>query len=108
MANWKSSVGRVRVVGMLEGISFLLLMGIAMPLKYLADMPEAVRYTGWGHGLLFIAYCLVIFLAWTEGKLSFRKALLAFVASLLPFGPFIIDKRLELDEAREESADGAA
>lgn len=108
MANWKSSVGRVRAVGMLEGISFLLLMGIAMPLKYLAEMPEAVRYTGWAHGVLFIAYCLVIFLAWTEGALPFRKALLAFVASLLPFGPFIIDKRLEMDEVREEGSDRAA
>jgi integral membrane protein len=107
MANWKSSVSRVRVVGMLEGISFLLLMGIAMPLKYLAEMPEAVRYTGWAHGLLFIAYCLVIFLAWSDGSLPFRKALMAFVASLLPFGPFLIDKRLELDEEREEGADGA-
>lgn len=107
MANWKSSVGRVRAVGMLEGISFLLLMGIAMPLKYMAGMPEAVRYTGWAHGLLFIAYGLVIFLAWTEGKLPFRKALLAFVASLLPFGPFIIDKRLQLEEVREDAADGA-
>ena len=95
------------MVGMLEGISFLLLMGIAMPLKYMAGMPEAVRYTGWAHGVLFIAYCGVIFLAWTEGSLSFRKALLAFVASLLPFGPFIIDKRLEADEEREEAGDGA-
>lgn len=92
---------------MLEGISFLLLMGIAMPLKYFAEMPEAVRYTGWAHGLLFIAYCLVIFLAWTEGKLPFRKALLAFVASLLPFGPFIIDKKLEADEEREDANEGA-
>lgn len=92
---------------MLEGISFLLLMGIAMPLKYFAEMPEAVRYTGWAHGLLFIAYCLVIFLAWTEGKLPFRKALLAFVASLLPFGPFIIDKKLEADEEREDASEGA-
>ena len=108
MANLKSSVGRVRAVGMLEAISFLLLMGVAMPLKYMAGMPQAVRYTGWAHGLLFIAYCGVIFLAWSEGALSFRKALMAFVASLLPFGPFIIDKRLEVDEEREEASDSVA
>ncbi len=107
MTNWKSSVGRVRAVGMLEGISFLLLMGVAMPLKYAAGMPEAVRYTGWAHGLLFITYCGVIFLAWTEGALPFRKAVMAFVASLLPFGPFFIDKRLEVDEEREEANDSA-
>lgn len=98
-------MGRVRAVGMLEAISFLLLMGIAMPLKYLAGRPEVVTYVGWAHGALFIAYCLVIFLAWIEGSLPFRKALMAFVASLLPFGPFIIDRRLEPDEKREEMAD---
>ena len=57
---------------------------------------------------MFITYCLVIFMAWSEGALPFRKAVLAFVASLLPFGPFIIDKRLELDEEREEAADNVA
>lgn len=105
MTNWKSKVGRVRAVGMLEGVSFILLMGIAMPLKYFADMPLAVRYTGWAHGLLFIVYCLVILSAWADGKLPFGRAAMAFVASLLPFGPFIIDRRLAADEAREEMAE---
>lgn len=104
MTNWNSKVARVRAVGMLEGISFILLMGIAMPLKYLAGLPEAVRYTGWAHGLLFIAYCMVIFSACIDRRLSFSRALLAFVASLLPFGPFLIDRRLKQDQAREEAS----
>lgn len=91
---------------MLEGISFLLLMGVAMPLKYLAGMPEAVRYAGWAHGLLFITYGMVIFAAWSDGKIPFRIAMMAFVASLLPFGPFVIDRKLETDEDKEEARDG--
>lgn len=99
MPNWKTAVGRVRGVGMLEGISFLLLMGIAMPLKYFAGMPEAVKWTGWGHGLLFIFYCLTILTALLGGQLSFGKSVLAFVASLFPFGPFLIDGKLAKEEA---------
>ena len=94
MLNMKTPLGRVRLIGLCEGVSFLLLVGVAMPLKYLADVPEAVKLTGWAHGLLFIAYCLAIFSAWLGGQLSFGKAALAFLASLLPFGPFLIDRKL--------------
>lgn len=94
-------VGRVRVVGMMEGISFLLLMGVAMPLKYGAGMPAAVQWTGWIHGILFILYGLVVLMALVNGRLSFGKAALAFVASLVPFGPFLLDRRLAADERNE-------
>lgn len=83
---------------MLEGISFLLLMGIAMPLKYAFDFPLAVKYTGWLHGVLFILFCLLILQTWLEKKISFGHAVLAFVASLIPFGPFLIDRKLAADE----------
>ena len=49
-------IGRLRLVGILEGISFLVLLGIAMPLKYLAGQPEAVKVVGWAHGALFVLY----------------------------------------------------
>ncbi len=99
MPNLKTSIGWLRAVGILEGISFLLLMGIAMPLKYFAGMPLAVKYTGSIHGALFIAYCLCIFAALNSGRLSFGKSVLAFIAALIPFGPFLIDQKLaELDE----------
>ena len=94
-------VGRVRVVGMMEGVSFLLLMGVAMPLKYWAGMPAAVKWTGWIHGILFILYGLVVLMALLHGRLSFRKAVLAFVASLVPLGPFLLDRRLVEDERSE-------
>jgi integral membrane protein len=104
MPNWKSPVGRMRLIGMLEGASFLLLMGVAMPLKYFAGFPEAVKWTGWIHGILFIGYCLAIFGALVGGRISFAKSALAFGASLIPFGPFLIDRKL----AGEEVLNGEA
>lgn len=101
--DWKSTVGRMRLVGMLEGVSFLLLMGVAMPLKYFAGMPEAVKYTGWVHGLLFIGYCLAILNALVAGRIAFKDSVIAFLASLVPFGPFVVDGRFAADEAEEQS-----
>jgi len=54
----KTSIGRLRTIALIEGISFIVLLGIAMPLKYLAGMPQAVTFAGWLHGMLFIAFCI--------------------------------------------------
>lgn len=88
------SVERLRFVGILEGISFLTLMGIAMPLKYLAHMPAAVKYVGWAHGLLFILYVLALGQATASKMWSPVKALLLFVAAVVPFGTFVADRWL--------------
>lgn len=88
----------MRMVGMAEGLSFLLLMGVAMPLQYFAGMPEAVKWAGWLHGILFILYGATIFAALLAGRISFGKSVLAVCTSLIPLGPFLIDSRL----AREE------
>lgn len=90
----REPVGRVRAAGMVEGISFLLLLGIAMPLKYMAGMPMAVRVVGMIHGVLFLVFLLTIFQAWGNRALTFRQAVMAGIASLIPFGPFLIDRRL--------------
>jgi len=82
-------------IAFLEGISYLLLLLIAMPLKYLADIPEGVKYIGWAHGVLFVLFCLYLLKVWIGLKWSFGKAFLAFVASLLPFGTFVLDARLK-------------
>jgi integral membrane protein len=83
-----------RYTGFAEGVSYLLLLGVAMPLKYLADVPEPVTVVGWVHGLLFMVY--VGFAAWLRYRrmLSTRWMLGCFVAALLPFGPFVIDARM--------------
>ncbi len=104
MPNLQSPVGRVRLIGLTEGVSFLLLMGVAMPLKYLAGQPLAVKYLGWAHGLLFIVLCMAIFQAWAGGALSFRRSLVTFLAALVPFGPFLIDRWLAEDDVRDDSA----
>ena len=90
-----SSLSVFRKVAIAEGISYLLLLFIAMPLKYFADMPLAVKYTGWAHGLLFVLYGAVLILAWYEQKWKFGKVVLIFLASLLPFMPFVVDKKLK-------------
>lgn len=91
---WATAVGRLRLCGMAEGVSFVLLMGIAMPLKYLVGMPEAVKWLGWVHGILFTGFYVLVFLSLVAGEISFKNAVLACVAALLPFGPFVMDRRL--------------
>jgi integral membrane protein len=90
-----SSIDDLRRVGKLEGVSFLVLLGIAMPLKYAAGLPLAVKLCGWIHGLLFVWFVISLWLAKREAGLSTRQVITAFIAALLPFGPFLIDRRLE-------------
>lgn len=85
---------RFRWVAYAEGASFLVLLGIAMPLKYLAGLPLAVRVVGLLHGVLFLAYMLLVFDALGAGRFSMRTAAWAVVASLLPFGPFVFERRI--------------
>lgn len=82
-------------IAFLEGISYLLLLLVAMPLKYFANIPEGVKYVGWAHGVLFVLFCVYLLKVWIGLKWSFGKALLAFIASLLPFGTFVLDARLK-------------
>ncbi len=87
-------IARFRIIAIAEGISFLLLLGIAMPLKYFADMPMAVKIMGWIHGLLFILYGCALLQAGIAPRWSLGKMTVLFIASLLPFGPFVADARV--------------
>ncbi|MBD2715036.1 DUF3817 domain-containing protein [Microvirga sp. STR05] len=89
-----TSLGRLRVVGFLEGWSFLILLLVAMPLKYLAGEPLAVRYVGMAHGVLFVAYVLLVLQNALEHSWNLRKTALALVASFIPLGTFWADKHL--------------
>ncbi|GMQ23912.1 DUF3817 domain-containing protein [Algoriphagus sp. oki45] len=86
---------RFKWISILEGISFLLLLFIAMPLKYIYDFPQAVTYVGWAHGLLFILYIYVVFPTAQKLKWEFGRTFFALFASILPFGPFIFDRNLK-------------
>lgn len=89
---------RFRKVAFFEGVSFILLVFIAMPLKYWADFPLAVKYVGWLHGVLFIAYIFFLIQCWIEYNWKFTRVLLFFFASLLPFAPFAVEKKLKKEE----------
>jgi integral membrane protein len=82
------------LVGRLEALSFLILMGIAMPLKYVANKPQLVHWTGWIHGILFIVYIALVLNAWQRHHWPIVRPFLLGVASLLPFGPFLIERHL--------------
>ena len=104
MKNRITALKQFHIISILEGASFLLLMFIAMPLKYMADYPLPVKYTGWAHGILFVAYLIVglrvaILCKWPIGKVA-----LAVLASLLPFGPFVFDKTVKKEIAELELA----
>ena len=89
----------LRVVGLAEGASFLALLFAAMPLKYLAGLPIFVQIVGALHGALFLLYVAAALYAFRAHRWSYGKLATTLVASLLPAGPFFIDRRLR-DEAR--------
>lgn len=80
-------------VSILEGISFLLLLGIAMPLKYVFNMPEMVEHVGMAHGVLFIGYILLCLLLIKPMNWSSKQALAVMGCSLIPFGPFYMERK---------------
>ena len=89
----------LRLVALLEGTSFLVLLFIAMPLKYLAGLPLAVRIVGSVHGLLFLMFMAALYRAGSERGWPLRRWVLAFVSSILPFGTFIFDRSLRREIA---------
>ena len=82
-----------RITAILEGISYLALFAISMPLKYLAEIPEPNKYIGYAHGFLFIAYIILAVIFWMEKKWSIKRLAILILASLLPFGTFYMDKK---------------
>ena len=91
-------LGRMRLISLVEGVSFLILLGVAMPLKYLAGIPEVTSVVGAAHGVLFVLYALAAFAL----TLAFRWSPLWFIgamaASVVPFGTFYLDSRLRRHE----------
>ncbi len=92
---FKNAINRFRTISALEGISFLILVLIAMPLKYFGDNPDPVRIVGMAHGVLFIIFTISLFEAkykedWDKGYM-FQL----FVLSLIPFGAFFIEKSVK-------------
>ncbi len=89
-----TNISRLRFLAWFEGMSFLLLIGIGMPLKYIYQIPLPNMIIGMAHGILFIAYCIWVMIVRSEEKWLFKKTFLALVASLLPFGTFVADAKI--------------
>ena len=90
-----SPVDRLRLASGLDGLSYLILIGIAMPLKYLAGEPLAVRIVWMAHGVLFLALCACLLEVLLRKKLTFGWCVIVFLCALFPFAPFILDRKLK-------------
>ena len=90
-----AALKKLTIIGYLEGTSFLILLGIAMPLKYIMGIPEAVKYVGMAHGVLFIAYIVILMVVVNKIKTPIWAMPAGVLGSLLPFGPFVFDHLLK-------------
>jgi integral membrane protein len=99
----KTPIGRLRVIAFIEGISYLVLLCVAMPLKYFAGLPLPVKIAGWIHGLLFVLYLMSVAEVTVKRRWSVGKIFVALVASLIPFGTFALDARLRREQESETS-----
>jgi len=88
----RTAVGRFRIIAFLEGLSFVLLVFVAMPLKYGMGLPQAVRLVGMAHGVLFVAFIVTLAGAALAASWTLRQVAVAFAASLLPFGTLLMDR----------------
>lgn len=79
------------LTGKIEGYSYLVLLFVAMPLKYMFDMPSAVKITGMLHGFLFVLFMMTIAVLLSNRHFGMKQAVYAFVLSLLPFGTFFLE-----------------
>jgi integral membrane protein len=86
-------INQFRKIAFWEGVSFIVLMFIAMPLKYGANWPYAVKYLGWAHGLLFVLYGIWLIRVGIEYNWKLKRQAIAMIAALLPFGTFIMEKK---------------
>jgi integral membrane protein len=94
MFNLKTKAGWFRLIADLEGVSFLVLLLIAMPLKYIWDNPWMVQKVGMAHGVLFIAYIFMVFISREDFRWTAKQTLIALVGSVLPFGTFYVNAKL--------------
>lgn len=87
-------VRALRHLAFIEGVSTLVLFGIAMPLKYFAGMPLAVRIVGSLHGALFVALVLMLLIAIRKVPISPALAVAGIAAAIVPGGPFLLERYL--------------
>lgn len=96
----KDALKSLRMFAILEGISYLA-FAITMPLKYVYDMVAPNYYVGMAHGVLFIAYCLLVLIVAYQRKWDVKKTLICLAASLIPIATFIVDAKILKKEPKQ-------
>jgi len=91
---FKTNIGFLRLIAFLEGMSYLVILFITMPLKYMFDMPEPTRPVGMAHGVLFILYVILVMMVQSKYKWSLKTTSWALLASIIPFGTFVADAKI--------------
>ncbi len=88
-------IKQLRFIGLAEGVSFILLLFVAMPLKYFFGYAAAVKVNGWIHGLLFISYLVCAVRSAYLLHWNFARLLIAMTAAVVPFATFVLDRKLK-------------
>tara|TARA_A100001015_G_scaffold308382_2_gene405921 strand:+ start:359 stop:745 length:387 start_codon:yes stop_codon:yes gene_type:complete len=89
------SINTLRVISIIEGLSYLALIFIGMPLKYGAQITDVNKVLGMGHGILTIIFCIVLGMVWFQNQIRTKLCVKIFVASLIPFGAFWAEKKMK-------------
>jgi integral membrane protein len=92
---WKNNVKKLGLINTIEGNSYLLLLFVAMPLKYMFALPMAVKFMGMAHGVIFVIFVLLLVESWNEKRWPFYENFIFFIATLIPFGTFFTKKRIK-------------
>tara|TARA_R110002072_G_scaffold256261_1_gene415078 strand:+ start:9427 stop:9729 length:303 start_codon:yes stop_codon:yes gene_type:complete len=96
--NLKTRLGQLRALAIIEGISYLMLFAITMPIKYIYEIGMPNQVVGMIHGFLFILYCIWILIVAKKNNWRIGKTLIGLIASLLPFATFIFDSKVLKNE----------
>jgi integral membrane protein len=102
MSFFDNRLTRFRAIAWIEGISYIFLLFVAMPMKYIGGQPAWVRYSGLVHGLLFVLFIINAIQAKIEYSWSRRRLLLMIATSFVPFGMIWFDRLLEAPEKGSE------
>ena len=86
------TIQQFRIIALIEGVSYIS-FAITMPLKYGLDITEPNYVVGMLHGVVFILYCLWLLILTIQRKWSLGVGVLFFLASIIPFGTFYIDRK---------------
>lgn len=98
----KNIFSNFRIISYIEGLSYLILLFIAMPIKYLGNNPYPVKIVGMTHGLLFILFLIALYFFAKKYKCSLNTVIRFFIYSILPFGFIFIEKSLQKRTKEEE------